>query len=137
MKTLALVAGILLGLLFIAASVVYFLKLVDAPPPPEGSPMASFFAAMYPTRYLDFVKALELLGGVLVAIPATRRAGLLVLGPIIVNILAAHVFLMKGEGLTNPMLIAIVVLTLVLVAAERRAFAAFLRGRSSVVNRPG
>lgn len=128
MKILAIIAGALLGLLFIAASVVYFFKLVDAPPPPEGSPMALWFGAMHPTHYLDFVKALELLGGVLVALPATRRIGLLVLGPIIVNILAIHVFLTKGQGLVDPPLIAIVVMTLFLVWVERRAFAAFARG---------
>ncbi len=128
MNKLAAVAGILLGLLFIMASVTYFFKLVDAPPPPEGSPMAMFMGAMYPTHYLDFIKVLELIGGVLVAIPLTRRLGLLILGPIVVNILAAHIFLMGGEGLANPMLIIVVVLPLFLVYAERRAFAAYLRG---------
>ncbi len=128
MKKSAAVAGILLGLLFIMAAVTYFFKLVDAPPPPEGSPMAMFMGAMYPTHYLDFIKILELVGGVLVAIPLTRRLGLLILGPIVVNILAAHIFLLKGEGLGNPMLIIVVALPLFLVYAERRAFAAYLRG---------
>ncbi len=128
MKLLAAIAAALLGLMFIAASLIYFFKLVDAPPPAEGSPMALFFGAMYPTHYLDFVKVLELVGGILVAVPLTRRIGLLVLGPIIVNILATHIFLTKGEGLGNPMLIAVVVLALFLVIVERRAFAAFARG---------
>ena len=128
MKILAAIAGALLGLMFLAASVTFFFKLVDAPPPPEGSAMAMWFGAMYPTHYLDFVKVLELVGGLLVAIPFTRRLGLLVLGPIIVNILAVHIFITKGEGLANPMIIAIVVLALFLVFVERRAFSAYIRG---------
>ncbi len=128
MKYLTAIAGILLGLLFLFASLAYFLKLFDVPPPPAGTPPALFMGAFAPTGYLDFVKVLELLGGVLIAIPRTRRLGLLILGPIIVNILAFHVFVTKGEGLGNPMLLLIVALALFLVWAERRAFAAYLRG---------
>jgi hypothetical protein len=65
------------------------------------------------------------MGGILVAIPKTRRAGLLVLGPIIINILAFHTFIMRGEGLLSPMLLVIIGLTLFLVWVERQAFAAF------------
>lgn len=128
MKIAAIVAGVLLGLAFLFASIAYLFNLVEGPPPPEGSPIASYMAAMHPTGYLRFVKVLELVGAVLVMIPATRRVGLLILGPIIINILAAHVFLMGAATLLNPMIIAIVVLTLFLVWVERRAFAAYLRG---------
>lgn len=69
------------------------------PPPPEGTPPALFMGAFAPTGYLTFVKVIEVIGGVLVAIPFTRNLGLLVLGPIIVNILAFHAFITKGEGL--------------------------------------
>jgi hypothetical protein len=72
------------------------------------------------------VKVLELLGGVLVAIPKTRNWGLLVLGPILVNILAFHIFLLKGAMLADPMLIAICVLTLYPLWVGRRQFAGLL-----------
>lgn len=127
MKYLPMLAGGLLGLLFLFASVAYFLKLGTPPPPAEGSPPALFMGAMYPTGYLDFVKVLEFVGAVLIAIPLTRRLGLLILGPIIINILAFHVFVAKGEGLANPMIIVMVLLALYLVWVERRAFAAFIR----------
>ena len=123
MRHLPTVAGIVLGLLFVMAGVVVLFGLVDAPPPPEGTPQAMFMTAMATTGYLTFVKVLEILGGVLVAIPRTRNLGLLVLGPIIVNILATHVFLMRGEGLLNPMLIVICLLAAWLLWVERRAFA--------------
>lgn len=133
MKIATIIAGILLGLMFLMASGLFFLDVfgiyhMEVPPPPEGSPAALFMGAFAPTGYLFFVKVLELVGAVLIAIPRTRRAGLLVLGPIIINILAFHVFVTKGEGLANPMMILIVVLTLFLVWVERRSFAAFLRG---------
>ena len=45
---------------------------------------------------MAFVKVCEILGTVLVAIPATRNWGLLLLGPIIANILAFNIFV-AGE----------------------------------------
>ncbi|MGZ8898701.1 MAG: hypothetical protein ACXW3Z_01280 [Limisphaerales bacterium] len=137
MKIASIIAGVLLGLLFVMSGLVVLLNMAPTPPPPpEGSPAAGFFAAFGPTGYLTFVKVLEVLGGVLVAIPKTRRAGLLVLGPIIINILAFHVFVTRGEGLLNPIIIGIVVLTLFLVWVERAAFAAFLGALSVGVLEP-
>ncbi|MEZ5325221.1 MAG: hypothetical protein R3F19_09170 [Verrucomicrobiales bacterium] len=85
------------------------------------------------TGYLTFVKVLEV-GGILVAIPMTRRAGLLVLGPIIINILAYHTFITRGEGVLSPVILVIVALTLFLVWVERKASripaAAVTRSRS-------
>jgi hypothetical protein len=127
MKYLPAIAGVLLGLLFLFASSAYFFNLVDAPPPPEGSHIATFMSVFYPTGYLDFVKVCELIGGLLVAIPLTRNLGLLILGPIIVNILAFHAFIAQGEGFTNPMIIMIIILPLYLLWVERKAFAALIR----------
>lgn len=120
------IAGIILGLLFIMSAVVVLFNLVKAPPPPEGSPAAQFFAAFGPTGYLTFVKVFELVGGILVAIPKTRNFGLLVLGPIIVNILAFHSFVTAGDGVFNPMIIIIVLLALYLLWVGRKNFAGLL-----------
>ena len=76
--------------------------------------------------YLAFVKCLEILGGVLVAIPKTRNFGLLVLGPIIINILAFHVFLTKGAGFADPVVSLIAILPLFLLWTSRKAFAGLL-----------
>ena len=127
MKYLPHIAGGLLGLLFVFSGVVVLFKLAPMPPPPpEGTPPALFFGAFGPTGYLTFVKVFEVIGGVLVAIPLTRNLGLLVLGPIIVNILAFHIFITKGEGLLSPMLLFIVALALYLLWVGRRAFAGLL-----------
>lgn len=96
------------------------------PGPPEGSPPALFFAALYPTGYLAFVKVLEVVGGILVAIPKTRNFGLLVLGPIIINILAFHVFLTKGAGLADPVVLLISILPLFLLWTSRNSFKGLL-----------
>ena len=122
MKYLPVIAGVLLGLLFVASGLVILLKLAPMPPLPEGSPAALFMGALGPTGYLTFVKVLEVLGGVLVAIPRTRNLGLLVLGPIIVNILAFHIFIMRGAGLFDPQVLIIVVLAGYLLWVGRKAF---------------
>ena len=125
MKHLPNIAGGLLGLLFVMAGVTVLLKLGPTPPaPPEGSAAALFMGAFVPTGYLTFVKVLEILGGLLVAIPRTRNFGLLILGPIIVNILAFHIFITKGEGLFAVPIILIVVLATYLMWVARKQFAA-------------
>lgn len=127
MKIAAIVAGVLLGLLFIMSAVVVLFNLVSGPPPEAGSAADHFMTAFVPTGYLTFVKICELVGGILVAVPKTRNWGLLVLGPILINILAFHVFVTKWAGLNDPMLILIVVLTAFLLWSERRAFVGLLK----------
>lgn len=126
MKYMPIVAGALLGLLFAASGAVVLLNLVPMPPLPEGSPAAHFMAAFVPTGYLTFVKVLEILGGILVAVPKTRSLGLLVLGPIVLNILAYHAFVMKGEGLLSPPLLLVTALPLYLLWVERKRFAGLI-----------
>ena len=128
MKYLTNILGGLLGLLFIASSVVVLFNIAPQPPaPPEGSPPALFMGAFIPTGYMTFVKIFELTGGILVAIPKTRNLGLLVLGPIIINIIAFHAFITKGEGLFSPMLIGICLIALFLLWSDRKRFAGLLR----------
>jgi hypothetical protein len=126
MKRLPLIAGILLGLLFAVASIPVLLNLVPAQKFPAGTPVAAFYAAFWPTHYILLVKVVELTGAVLVAIPRTRNWGLLALGPVIVNILAFHILINHGEGLANPMVIAVVVLALYLLWHARQKFAGLL-----------
>ena len=122
-----IIAGIVLGLLFVMSAVTMLFNLVKMPPPPEGSPAAMFFGAFGPTGYMTFVKVFELLGGVLVMIPRLRNLGLLVLGPIIVNILAFHIFIGGGfKDLLNPMLLIIIALALYLLWVGRKNFSGLL-----------
>ena len=124
MKHAPTIAGIVLGLLFIMSSSVVLFHLVQMPEIPKDTPAAYFMSAFGPTGYMTFVKVLELLGGILVLLPRTRNLGLLVLGPIIVNVLAYHAFIMRGEGLFNPMIIVICLLAVFLLWADRRKWSA-------------
>jgi hypothetical protein len=124
MKYIPIFAGALLGLLFIMASVVVLFHLVPEPKFPEGTPIAMFMGAFLPTGYMTFVKIFELVGGVLVAIPRTRNFGLLVLGPIIINILAFQILVAKTTP--DPMTLAIVILAAYLLWCGRKAFAGLL-----------
>ncbi len=126
MKCASNIVGGLLGLIFIVFGMNFFLQFIEMPAPPEGSPPALFMAALYPTGYLAFVKCFEIAGGILVAIPKTRNFGLLLLGPIIVNILAFHVFLTKGAGLADPVVLLVAVLSLFLLWNARKSFAGLM-----------
>jgi putative oxidoreductase len=121
MKIATNIAGGLLGLIFIAFSLIVLLNLVPMPLLAEGTPAALFMGAFGPTGYFTFVKVFELIGGCLVAVPRTRNFGLLVLGPIVVNILAFHFLIMKGQGLFGPPII-VGVLAAFLLWTGRRAF---------------
>lgn len=129
MKHAPTIASALLGLAFIVFGANFFLKFIPMPadPSPADAPHKLFMAAMFPTGYLAFVKVLEILGGLLVAIPKTRNIGLLVLGPIVVNILAFHVFLTKGAGLTDPPILVICALSAFLLFTERKAWLGLLK----------
>ena len=128
MKHIPTIAGALLGLLFLTFGLNYFLHFLPSPPsPPEGSPPALFMAAIYPTGYLTFVKVIEITGGVLVAIPRTRNFGLLLLGPVIINILCYHIFLFDGKTLSDPPVIAITALAAYLLWDARKEFAKLIR----------
>lgn len=123
MKHIPNIVGALLGLLFVAVGTMVLLKLGPTPPPPpEGSAPAHFMAAFGPTGYMTMVKIFEVIGGILVAIPKTRNFGLLVLGPIIINIIAYHAFVTGGVGLFEPMLIGICLAALYLLWVGRRQF---------------
>ena len=131
MRHIPTVIAILLGLLFVAGGATFLLGLIPKmDPPPEGSLQALFMGAFVPSGYMAMVKVFELIGGLLVAIPRTRNLGLLVLGPIIINILAFHVFILKGAMLLDPVLICVCLAALYLLWVERKAFA-------GLVSRPG
>jgi len=125
-KYLPAVAGIILGLCFLAASVPVLFNLVAIPKLPEGTPAAHFMAAFVPTGYLKFVKLFEFIGGLLVMIPRVRNLGLLLLGPVIVNIIAFHALVDDPAHLVNPMMGVIILSALYLLWDARKKFAGLL-----------
>ena len=119
MKRIPNIVGALLGLVFLSVSLMVLLNLVGEQPA-AGSYEALFMGGFAPSGYLHFVKWCELIGGILVLIPKTRGLGLLVLGPIVVNIFAYLATVKQGEGLTDPMALAVGVLTLAVIWFERK-----------------
>jgi hypothetical protein len=87
---------------------------------------AHFMAAFVPTGYVKFVKLFEFTGGILVMIPRLRNIGLLLLGPVIVNIIAFHVLIDDPKHLLNPMLDIIIVCALYLLWDARKKFSGLL-----------
>lgn len=125
-KCIPIAASSVLGLLFIMASVMFFLHRGPKPDFPDGSPIAHFNAAFGPTGYMTFVKVFELAGGLIVMIPRLRNIGLLLLGPVIVNIIAFQIFVGSPKELLNPMMLIIIVCSLYLLWDGRRKFAGLL-----------
>jgi hypothetical protein len=125
-KYLPPIAGVLLGLCFLAASIPVLFNLIAMPKLPEGTPAAHFMAAFVPTGYVKFVKMFEFTGGIVVMIPRLRNIGLLLLGPVIVNIIAFQVLIDDPRHLSNPMLDVIIVCALFLLWDARKKFAALL-----------
>lgn len=130
MKYLPSILAGLLGFLFIAFSLMFFLKVPMNPPKPPPADVITFMSVFAPSGYLTFVKAFELIGGILVVIPKTRNWGLLVLGPIILNILAFNLLVGKGEGMTEPMGLVVnaisILIPLYLMWNARQKFAGLL-----------
>jgi hypothetical protein len=125
-KYLPIAAGIVLGLCFVAASVPVLFNLITMPKLPEGTPAAHFMAAFVPTGYVKFVKLFEFAGGLVVMIPRLRNVGLLLLGPVIVNIIAFHALVDAPKHLLNPMLDIIIVCALFLLWDARKKFSGLL-----------
>ena len=121
MKIVAIICRILLGLMFIVFGANILHPFMPAPPPPPGSPTAQFMAVMAPTGWMHVVGFFQLLGGLLVLIGGTTPLGLVILGPILVNILIFHTLLMGGHGIA-PGLVA-TLLEIILIYAYRANFA--------------
>lgn len=123
MKIAVNIVGGLLGFIFIALSLLVLLGL--APTPKDLPPMVSQFMGVFaPSGWLIVVKVCELIGGILVAIPKTRNFGLLVLGPIVINILCFHI-LVEKSGLMGPPLV-VALFAAFLLWAERKSFLGLL-----------
>jgi hypothetical protein len=129
-KYLPCIAGVLLGLCFLMASIPVLFNLIKPPPMPEGTPMWHFMEACWPTGYMKFVKVFEFTGALLVLVPRLRNIGLLLLGPVIVNIIAFHVLIGDPKMLLDAkqmwMLYLIVVCALFLLWNARKKFAGLL-----------
>jgi uncharacterized membrane protein YphA (DoxX/SURF4 family) len=89
MKTISLLARILLGLVFFVFGLNGFLAFIPMGPMPTGA-AAQFFASMSQSHYMTVIFTLEVLCGALLLAGQFVPLALTVLAPLIVNIFLFH-----------------------------------------------
>jgi hypothetical protein len=97
MKVLTHVPGAVLAFLFLFGGINYFFPMSPMPAM-TGNP-AKFMELFGGTGYMTTIKVLEVIGGVLIILPAHRAKALLILGPIAVNILFFDLFIQGAPGI--------------------------------------
>jgi putative oxidoreductase len=118
MKIAALIARILLGLIFLVFGLNGFLHFIPMGPMPAGL-AGQYIGALAGSHYILFVAALQVAGGVLLLVGRYVPLGLTLLGPVIVNILLFHL-LMDPKGL--PIAICVTILWGVVAFQHRQYF---------------
>src|SRR5437762_13804709 len=110
MKIATIIARVLLGLMFVVFGSNIFLHFLPMPPLP-ATLAGDFSKALMQSHYIYVVGLLQVVGGFLLLIGRYVPLGLVLLGPVIVNILLFHSFL-EPSGL--PIAIFVAVLSLFL-----------------------
>lgn len=95
MKILTLIARLLLGLMFLVFGLNGFLNFLSMGPMPSGL-AGQFIMALVLSHYFWVVAALQVIAGVLLLVNRYVPLALVLLGPVIVNILLYHIFLLPA-----------------------------------------
>jgi putative oxidoreductase len=128
MKTISLIARILLGLLFSVFGLNGFLHFLHSAMPTGLA--GQYIGALSQSHFLTVVFILELIPGVLLLLNRYVPLALTVLAPIVVNILLYHV-LMNPAGL--PPAIVASILWILVAQNVRVAFVGLFRPRTSAL----
>ncbi len=128
MKIIALIARILLGLVFFVFGLNGFLHFIPMIGPMPTGPAGQFLGALVQSHYVYVVSALQVAGGVLLLVNRYVPLGLVLLGPVIVNIFLFHL-LMERTGL--PLAIVVVILWGIVAFRNRQYLSGIFVGRSS------
>jgi putative oxidoreductase len=106
MKYIKQIPVLLLGLIFVVFGAIYFLNL----PMPAMTGMAAAFAGiLVTTGYMTVVKVLEVVIGIMLFVPKTRKLALILIAPIAFNIFLFDVLISKSFGLGIILLILIAI----------------------------
>jgi putative oxidoreductase len=100
MKWIAIAARVVLGLLYLASAIMFFLKAFDAPPM-EGD-AGNFSTAMMNSGFMTVIKVIEIIGGILLLSGQFVRFAAVWIFPVTVGILFFHV-LMAPDALLVPL----------------------------------
>src|SRR5215472_3493869 len=93
-KIAALIARIIMGLIFVVFGLNGFLDFLKGPLPPGLA--GQFMSAMIQSHYVWLVSGAQVIGGALVLVGRYIPLGLAILAPVIVNILTFHALLMPA-----------------------------------------
>ncbi len=122
MKIAAIIARILLGLIFVVFGLNGFLHFIPIPAP-ETEHAKAFMGALFGSGYGTYVKGLEVLGGALILSGRFTPLGLLIIGPILVNIILYHWKMMPGN---LPLVLVMSVCSIILLMHHKREFGPFI-----------
>ena len=127
MKIAALIARILLGLVFVVFGANGFLDFIPKGPMPTGM-AGQFLGELLQSHYALVVSAIQLAGGVLLPVNRYVALALVLLGPVIVNIFLYHLFMDRSD-----LVLAIVVVILwgIVAFRHRQNFSGIFVQRSS------
>ena len=131
MKILTNVSRFPLGFIFLVFGLNGFLHFIPMPPP--SGIAGQFIGAMFVSKHLLVVSALQVISGALLLVNRYVPIALTILGPIIVNILLFHV-LMNPDGLGLALFATI--LWGVVFASVRSAFAGIFQARVEIKTTP-
>lgn len=95
MRMVTLIARLLLGILFVVFGLNGFLNFINMGPLPSGL-AGQFILALVLSHYFWVVAALQVIGGVLLLVNRYVPLALVLLGPVIVNILLYHIFMLPA-----------------------------------------
>jgi putative oxidoreductase len=126
MKIAALIARILLGVVFVVFGLNGFLQFLPMGPMPSGA-AGQFLGALLASHYAQVVSFFQIAGGLLLLVNRYVPLGLMLLGPVIVNILLFHL-LMQHAGL--PLAVVVVILWAIVALRHKRNFAGLFAQRA-------
>src|SRR5205807_5331466 len=100
MKYLIVIIRVLLGLVFLFFGSNAFFKFMGPPPEMHGQ-AGAFMTALMSSGYMYVIAVVQILGGLCLLLGARFvPLGLTLLGPVIVNIILFHIFLLpQGVGI--------------------------------------
>jgi len=126
MKILTLIARLLLGLTFVVLGLNGFFNFLSMGPMPTGL-AGQFIGALILSHYFWVVAGLQVAGGALLLVNRFVPLGLVLLGPVIVNIILYHV-LLNPTGIA--LAIVVTILWLIVFYAHRQYFSGIFAQRT-------
>lgn len=120
MKILVIICRVLLGAAFVLFGANILHPFLPMPPMDPEAPATKMGMIMAQSHWMQLVGVFQLAGGLFVLLGRTAPLGLTLLAPVLVNILAFHIFLEKGVGIMPGLMCAL--LEIFLVFAYRSYF---------------